>query len=246
MNREEFMQALERELYDVPSEEKEAALQYYNDYFEDAGAENEQEVLESLGAPEKLAESIRGGMDGKENEGEFTENGFSTGESKDFLTKISKTDQSAWQEEAGQNDRQAQEMQKVPVKKERNVWKWIAIILICILVGPVCIPIVIAIISVVFALLLVIGAIIAALAAVGVALFAGGITVALVGISELLKIPAGGAVLIGAGMVLMAVGILVTVFFAWVFFKLSVLLFKTLVELCRKPFHKKGKEETAK
>lgn len=36
MNRFEFMQALERALYDVSAEEKEAALQYYNDYLDDA------------------------------------------------------------------------------------------------------------------------------------------------------------------------------------------------------------------
>ncbi len=62
MNRFEFMQALERALYDVSAEEKEAALQYYNDYLDDAGPENEQSILEEWESPSKLAESIRSGM----------------------------------------------------------------------------------------------------------------------------------------------------------------------------------------
>ncbi|MBR3808099.1 MAG: DUF1700 domain-containing protein [Lachnospiraceae bacterium] len=59
MTRQEYMHRLALALADVPQSEKDEALQYYNDYFDDAGAENEQEVMRSLGAPEKLAESIR-------------------------------------------------------------------------------------------------------------------------------------------------------------------------------------------
>ena len=59
MNREEYMRLLAIALKDVPQSEKEEALQYYNDYFDDAGVENEQEVMKALGSPAKLAESIQ-------------------------------------------------------------------------------------------------------------------------------------------------------------------------------------------
>ena len=59
MNREEYMRRLAIALRDIPQSEKEEALQYYNDYFDDAGVENEQEVMNSLGSPEKLAETIQ-------------------------------------------------------------------------------------------------------------------------------------------------------------------------------------------
>lgn len=59
MDRQEFMRRLERQLLFVPIQEKEEALQYYNDYFEDAGPENEEEVIESLGSPEEIAENIK-------------------------------------------------------------------------------------------------------------------------------------------------------------------------------------------
>ena len=44
MSRWEFMRRLEELLFDIAPAEREEALQYYNDYFNDAGKENEQEV----------------------------------------------------------------------------------------------------------------------------------------------------------------------------------------------------------
>ncbi|MDE6641982.1 MAG: DUF1700 domain-containing protein [Acetatifactor sp.] len=59
MNRTEFMNQLEILLQNISFAEKEEALQYYNDYFDDAGAENEQSVIEALGNPARVAENIR-------------------------------------------------------------------------------------------------------------------------------------------------------------------------------------------
>lgn len=59
MNRTEFMSQLEILLRNVSDGEREEALQYYNDYFDDAGAENEQAVIEALGNPARVAENIR-------------------------------------------------------------------------------------------------------------------------------------------------------------------------------------------
>lgn len=62
MMRQEFMEHLEKLLWDISENERKEALQYYNDYFDDAGAENEQNVIQSLGSPKKVAESIRRDM----------------------------------------------------------------------------------------------------------------------------------------------------------------------------------------
>lgn len=59
MNRAEFMRQLETLLQSIPVMEREEALQYYNDYFDDAGSENEQKVIEALGNPARVAENIR-------------------------------------------------------------------------------------------------------------------------------------------------------------------------------------------
>ena len=59
MTRAEFMRELERLLADIPESERIEALQYYNDYFDDAGAENELRVLVELGSPYDVAKSIK-------------------------------------------------------------------------------------------------------------------------------------------------------------------------------------------
>ncbi len=82
MNRADFMKELTELLADVSPTEREEAIQYYNDYFDDAGAENEQSVIASLGSPAQLAKTIKTGLADGGNVGEFTEKGFSGYESK--------------------------------------------------------------------------------------------------------------------------------------------------------------------
>lgn len=58
MTREEYFMCLEGYLKELTYEECKEALQYYENYFDEAGPENEQEVIEQLGSPKQLAESI--------------------------------------------------------------------------------------------------------------------------------------------------------------------------------------------
>ncbi len=76
MNRAEYMSRLTALLQDVPPAEREEAIQYYNDYFDDAGEGNEAGVIASLGSPEELAKSIKAGLADGGSGGEFTESGF--------------------------------------------------------------------------------------------------------------------------------------------------------------------------
>ncbi len=70
MNRNDFMDQLESLLQNISSTEREEALQFYEGYFDDAGKENEQEVIEALGNPARVAENIKrdllgnGGVEG--------------------------------------------------------------------------------------------------------------------------------------------------------------------------------------
>lgn len=58
ISREEYLWQLSQQLYHIPAEEREAALEYYRNYFEEAGTENEEHVMSELGSPEELAKSI--------------------------------------------------------------------------------------------------------------------------------------------------------------------------------------------
>ncbi len=62
MNKEEFLKRLEELLQDIDAIEREEALNYYRDYFEDAGVEHEQEIISELESPEKVAQTIKEGL----------------------------------------------------------------------------------------------------------------------------------------------------------------------------------------
>jgi uncharacterized membrane protein len=59
MTKKEFLDELNRELESLNKEEKASALKYYEDYFDDAGEENEKDVIKELGSPKKVAEIIK-------------------------------------------------------------------------------------------------------------------------------------------------------------------------------------------
>ena len=58
MNKYEYLAQLRSALSSVSQEEREAAMSYYEEFFSDAGEENEQAVIASLGSPQDLAQSI--------------------------------------------------------------------------------------------------------------------------------------------------------------------------------------------
>lgn len=70
MSRQEFMERLNRLLSDIPVNERQEALDYYENYFEDAGPENEAKIIEELESPEKVAASIKKDLFG-ENYGTY-------------------------------------------------------------------------------------------------------------------------------------------------------------------------------
>ena len=58
MNRAEFMAALEAQLRDITTEERDEALKFYNEYLDEAGPENEAAVLAELGSPQKRSTAL--------------------------------------------------------------------------------------------------------------------------------------------------------------------------------------------
>ena len=64
MNRELFLRQLRTLLSDVTEEEREEAVRYYEEYFDEAGPEQEQALLAELGSPAKVAGIIRANVPG--------------------------------------------------------------------------------------------------------------------------------------------------------------------------------------
>jgi len=80
MTKLEFMKELESLLLDIPLEERDEALKYYNGYFEDAGEDHEEEIIAELGSPKQVADIIKADLNSnaadRESRGYFTENGY--------------------------------------------------------------------------------------------------------------------------------------------------------------------------
>lgn len=109
MSQFEFISRLRRALAGLPEEEIDRAVEYYEDYFADAGVSDE-EVTEKLGEPEAIAETIREELSGKTDtaeDGVFTERGFETKKDRedfqqmDSFAQLANTQQPQREKESG-------------------------------------------------------------------------------------------------------------------------------------------------
>lgn len=62
MNRELFLEELERQLQDLTEEERAEALRYYRELFAETAPDEEEELLRRLGSPETVAAELREGL----------------------------------------------------------------------------------------------------------------------------------------------------------------------------------------
>lgn len=58
MNRQEYMRELKEKLRRLPKSDYERAIAYYEEYFDEAGSENEMQAIEDLGSPDEAASQI--------------------------------------------------------------------------------------------------------------------------------------------------------------------------------------------
>ena len=211
MNKEEFLRELARLLQNIPDSERREALQYYEDYFNDAGPENEQKVLEELGTPRKVADTIKDGllanMDCRETIGGQNTTAYQSTVGGQGATAYQST-------VGGQN---TATYQTPPVQKEEGIPAW-AIVLIVI--GCIfCSPVIIALAAVLFGLIVAVMAVMFALVigfgvSCAATLFAG-LVVTIMGLVHIIVSPFSGMIVTGAGLICFAVGILfmmITVF----------------------------------
>lgn len=227
MRKEEFLKELEALLQDISEQERLEALQYYRDYFDDAGSENEGKILEELGSPAKVAHTIK--HDLGETEGEFTENGFRDPRFEDSQSLSPKTAS------------KEQNKEQHPAKGQKtNGWKIAFLILVCLLLMPILLPIGIAVLAVLAVLFIAIVAVAVGIGAAALALLIAGIAVVIVGIGKALLMPAAGVALAGVGLLLLAVGILAVVLIVWCCVKFLPWLIRGIVKLLKALFRKRA------
>lgn len=229
MNRIEFLAELEKLLQDISAEERKEAVQYYKDYFEDAGLENEQHIIEELGSPKKVAETIKAGLkNGNGENGEYRETGYTD-------TRFEERNMPASHEQLHSTG--AQEKQK---PWSNNFLKIFLIVAIIVVGAPVVLPLAFAVVCVVLALVFAGFLLLGGLVLAAVAVMISGFVTAVVGIVELFSFPALGLVACGGGMILCVVGLAATVLLVKLCMIVFPIMFRGIVNLCRRFVH--GKE----
>ena len=83
----------------------EDTLNYYNDYLDDGGVENEEEVIRSLGSPKEVAATIKAGLFSGD-EGAFTECGYQDYEEPNKNTVAVRTEEERREESDGEEKKQ--------------------------------------------------------------------------------------------------------------------------------------------
>lgn len=257
MNRYEFMRQLEMLLSDITPNERNEALQFYNDYFDDAGAENEQDVIKALGSPAKIAATIKADLTGTAT-GEFTENGYQDGSNKgeEIVTygqNQGNTYQGGtYQGNNGQSgDSQSYTYQNSQGSNYRNAdsgrsgmsgGQIILMIVLCVFAAPILIPIAATLFALLVAFAAVLFALFISVAAIAFAMIVVGVVLLIVGIVKLLVAPFGGLCLAGTGLVCAGIGILFAILSIGVCKVVIPGAVRGIVNLCRMPFKKRRGE----
>ncbi len=204
MNREEFLSQLERLLYDIPAQEREEALEYYNGYFDDAGEEKEAEVIQELGSPGKVAAIIKADLsENAEEYGEYTEQGYQDirFDEKDMLKES--------------NPHREENRYGQHTQKKRSGLTWGLVIVLVILTSPIWAGGGLGILGTLVGLIVGIVGIIIAIGVGGTALLIAGLIAVVLAFINLLSSPAVFLIVAGGGMVAVAIGILVLMVFVW-------------------------------
>lgn len=220
MSRTEFMERLEKLLWSISDSEREEALQYYNDYFDDAGPENEESVIRELVSPEQVAQKIKAGL--SDTAAEFSEQGYRDTRFDGGGEPLSK--RSAEQEK---------------LKKEGGFWKILALVLLCIVLAPVILPLFIGLLAALVGIVVAVLAVVFGIAVSGIAILLSGVFVIGVGIVQAVATPAVGIALSGVGCLLTAVGVLISVLILWCAVKVVPWMIRGIVSLIRLPFKKR-------
>ncbi len=243
MTKLEFMKELECLLLDIPLEEREEALKYYNGYFEDAGEDQEEGIITELGSPKQVADIIKADLvtnaAERTQKGYFTENGYqeATNNKEQFVVADTRN-----QEEGQKSERTAYDQGNYQgagnnnqAKQTKNNDKVALIILLCIFAIPVGIPLLSAAFGIAVGLIAALFGIIVGFGAAGIAMVFGGIALFISGLIQL-SAPLIGFAMIGTGLIVLGLGMLFTMISGVICTKVLPALCRGIVNLCRLPF----------
>ncbi|MBQ7370881.1 MAG: DUF1700 domain-containing protein [Blautia sp.] len=228
MDRAQFLERLEILLSDVSKTEREEALEYYENYFDDAGAENEEAVLRDLGSPESVAATIKANLSESDKAfGEYTDRGY-----EDYRTL---------------EERQVPEVAEGKTFRDRirkNPNSLLILVIIALVfLSPVlgaAKGIVQAVIGILIVLPVLPLALVIAFGGAGIGLIAGGVGLAIGGMFSFGT--AGRLLAAGGGCIMTAAGILLVIFAVYIGKRMIPAYLRRLVDFGQELFRRFRKE----
>lgn len=194
MNREEYLRQFKKSLLHMNATEKEDAIRYYEEYFDEAGVENEQKVIEELGNPIHLARKISAECALKD----INEIRIGTSEVVEKETYTSSVLQESRER-----------------KSKKGIWSNLAVIIMAICSFPVLLPVSIVITVFAFVLVLLVAIFLFVLVIVGGAFSVAGVVGVIGGIIGVFVHFFSGLTAVGIGMIIAGAGILLFVAGKW-------------------------------
>ena len=223
MNRIDFMTQLKRLLSDISEGDRNDAIAYYNDYFDEAGAENEAKVIQELGSPGKVAAMIRASLRSAENNrGEYTETGY----------------QEAGMEANRQTPVRRQADRYAEPQPRRGAGKIALIIILAVFASPFIIGIGGGALGLLIGLVAGLFGIVVALFGAAVAGLVAGIAGIITGFIEIFTNPATGLLMVGSGLMSLAITLVVICFVIWLVAKVVPKLFRSIANLISRVLHR--------
>ena len=210
MNREDFLMRLSSLLQDVSEAEREEALQYYEDHFDDEGKDKEEEIIDSLGSTAEVAKNIKKELFGIETEEEISREDRK-------LTKY------------GSQAKREEEQKKATLP----TWVWVLIVISLILLSPGIIGSVGTVIAVICALAVAWFSMILGFGMAAVVLLVVMVGLFIVGFAGVTVSPMGTVGLIGGGLICGGIGILFLMLTVAMAGAATPAIWRGLVKLCK-------------
>lgn len=226
MNRTEFMSVLEKRLMPLDTEDREDALRYYDELFDEAGPIDEQKILDDLGDPDMIARQI------------LSDNGISPDGSPEYMIDEAVRPQQNTQNSGYQQNTQGGQQSftdniKNDVKNLSDPTKIVLIIAIIIVTAPIWGGVVGTLFGLLCGLIGISIGLVAAFSAAGVAVTVGGIV-------YLFQVPPIGLCMLGIGLIILALDILLIVpFVKWTFTTL-IKLIKWAADMIKRLINKRS------
>lgn len=189
MTRQEYMEQLKKYLKRLPKEDYENAIEYFSEYFDEAGLQKEQQVMKELGEPKEAARELL----------------------LNLLQESVENDQDIVEEKA------AVQPEAASGGKKRSPGKIILLAILVLCASPVSLALLVGVLAVLLAVVITATAVIFSLGITSIAATAGGIVTVGFGATLVLKSAAAACMMIGGGFLMAGIGILAGVLTIYIY-----------------------------